>query len=164
MKNKASIIIPLLCTVMAAAGCRAISTSIEIGAPADAVWREFADFHAYPQWNPFIKKAEGAMAAGNIISIRIQPSGGKAVEFSPRILRIERAKVFEWEGRLFMPGIFTGRHRFEFHEAGKNRTRFVQSEEFSGVLVPFFDLGPTRRGFEKMNAELKKRVERAHRF
>lgn len=58
-----------------------------------------------------------------------------------------------------MPGIFTGRHSFRLvpHEGGK--TRFVHGEEFNGILVPFFDLSTTRKGFELMNEALKKRVE-----
>ena len=46
---------------------------------------------------------------------------------------------------------------------GPQRTRYVQREEFHGVLVPFVGgmLRDTERGFEEMNAALKARAERA---
>lgn len=39
---------------------------------------------------------------------------------------------------------------------------FIQGERFSGILIPFFGkmILKTKKGFEAMNQELKKRVER----
>ena len=61
-----------------------------------------------------------------------------------------------------MPHIFDGAHRFQLEPIdGGRRTRFVQSERFRGVLLPFVRrsvLPPTLRGFEAMNLALADRV------
>jgi hypothetical protein len=47
--------------------------------------------------------------------------------------------------------LFDGEHMFEIETVGPNRVRFVQSEKFGGVLVPFLRKmleTKTRAGFE----------------
>jgi hypothetical protein len=61
-----------------------------------------------------------------------------------------------------VPHLFDGAHRFQLEpiDAGR-RTRFVQSERFQGILLPFVRrsvLPPTLRGFEAMNLALADRV------
>jgi hypothetical protein len=71
--------------------------------------------------------------------------------------------VLEWLGHLLVPGIFDGRHRFELAEASDGSTLFIQSETFSGILIPFFGsmLKDTERGFAAFNDALKSRSEAA---
>jgi hypothetical protein len=54
-----------------------------------------------------------------------------------------------------------GEHRFQLEPLGPERTRFIQSERFSGVLVALSGgaLTKTERGFEQMNDAPKRRVE-----
>lgn len=54
-----------------------------------------------------------------------------------------------------MPGIFTGEHLLMIEQVDSNRIIFHHSEKFNGVLIPFFNLVPTKTGFEKMNQRLK---------
>lgn len=68
-------------------------------------------------------------------------------------------KELRWLGRLWLPGIFDGEHIFEIEPVDADRVRFVQCEQFNGILVPFFNLDGTRRGFEAMNRALKERAE-----
>ena len=141
-------------------GKKTLTTEIIIDAPADAVWREFTNFSEYPRWNPFIKKISGDVKIGNRIHATIQPEGGKAMIFKPVILSFEKDKILQWEGRLLLPGIFTGKHTFQFIKIDDHKTKLIQKEDFSGILVPFFDLNPTLKGFKSMNELLKKRVEK----
>jgi len=60
-----------------------------------------------------------------------------------------------------MPGIFDGFHQFELRPEDSGIT-LIQSEDFSGVLVPLFwsgMKGPTKDGFERMNLALKSKCE-----
>jgi hypothetical protein len=64
-----------------------------------------------------------------------------------------------------LPGLFDGQHFFKLQPLDEGRrTRFVQGERFTGVLVPLLrkslDRG-TREGFEAMNQALKARVEQS---
>ena len=70
-------------------------------------------------------------------------------------------------GRVVFPGIFDGEHFFKIEPLDEGRrTRFIQGERFTGLLVPLFrknlDRGP-REGFEAMNHALKARVEESSR-
>ena len=54
-----------------------------------------------------------------------------------------------------------GDHAFELQALPGDRTRFIQSERFSGILVGLVGgtLDKTEHGFAAMNAALKSKVE-----
>ncbi|MGY1786360.1 SRPBCC family protein [Geodermatophilus sp. SYSU D00698] len=139
-----------------------LSTAIEIDAPPERVWAELTDLGAYPEWNPFIVRAEGDVAPGARLSLRMQPVGGRAMGFRPRLLEVAPARELRWLGRLGVPGLFDGEHVFRLEPVGPG-TRLVQEETFRGVLVPLLARS-LRRGtlpaFEAMNRALKERAER----
>lgn len=141
-------------------GNKTISTEIVINAPVDRVWREFSDFDSYPRWNPFIKRITGTVKAGGPIAVTIQPRGGDPMDFNPEVLQLKEKEILQWQGRLLFPGIFTGKHTFRMAGIGATATKFIHSEEFSGILVPFINLEPTREGFMDMNEALKVRAEK----
>jgi hypothetical protein len=142
---------------------REIRSEIEIEASADEVWRVLTDFPAFPEWNPFIRKAEGDLVAGQHIAVELQPPGHRAISFKPKLLSVDPGRGFRWLGHVMMPGIFDGEHIHEIKPLGPGRVRYVQREQFHGVLLPFFGgmLRDAQRGFAGMNAALKARVERA---
>ena len=142
---------------------REIRTEIEIGAPPQQVWAVLADILRHAEWNPFIRSITGELKVGARLAVRIQPPDGKAMTFKPVLLNVVPNEELRWLGRLLLPGIFDGEHIFELTpiENGE-RTRFVQREEFRGVLVPLLWKSldtDTRGGFEAMNQVLKERVE-----
>jgi hypothetical protein len=139
-----------------------LHTEIEIDAPAQAVWDVLADFAAYPAWNPFVKRIEGTLAKDARLRVQLQPPGGSAMSFRPRVIELEPGKRFAWLGRLGIRGLFDGAHRFEVIALKPDRTRLVQAEHFSGILVPLLRKqldGKTRQGFEAMNEAVKRRAE-----
>lgn len=162
MKKAISIILVLLAVVIVllAIGKKSLYTEITINAPIDLAWKEFSNFSEYPGWNPFIKKVSGEMKIGGSIDITIQPKGEKPVDFAPTIIKYKEKSILQWEGKLFIPGVFTGRHTFQFISIDKDTTRFIQKEDFNGVLVPFINLDSTLNGFKEMNSLLKYRVEK----
>jgi hypothetical protein len=141
---------------------KVLSSEIEINAPAERVWAALMECAAYPQRNPFVWKIEGGANVGERLNVTIQPSGGSAMNFKPVVVRNEEGRSFAWVGKLLFRGLFDGRHEFVIEPAGEGRLKFIQREEFSGILVPFLwgSLNTkTRRGFEEMNAALKKLIE-----
>jgi hypothetical protein len=141
-------------------GKKSISTEITINAPADKVWEELTDFSKYPDWNPFLKKVTGEIKKGSKIEAEFHTKGQKPMVFTPVILILDKNRILQWEGQLFIPGIFTGKHTFELIEIEKNKTKLVQQEEFKGILVSFFNFQSTIDGFELMNKAFKERVEK----
>jgi hypothetical protein len=140
---------------------RELSAETEIAAPPEHVWAVLADFAAYPEWNPFIQRIAGELREGARLEVRIAPPGGRAMTFKPTVVAVEPGREVRWLGRLLVRGLFDGEHRFELRPAGEGRTRFVQSERFSGILVGLLGraLGRTEAGFHAMNDALKRRVE-----
>jgi hypothetical protein len=139
-----------------------LSTSIEINASPSAVWQILTDFSRFPQWNPFIRSIRGEVTQGMQLHVQIQPPDGAGMTFHPKVLIAKPGNELRWLGRLLLPGLFDGEHRFQIEPLGEHRVRFVQSEIFSGLLVPLLwrslDI-KTRQGFEEMNQALKSQAE-----
>ena len=140
---------------------RELRTEIEIDAPPEQVWQVLTDFGPYPEWNPFIRLIEGEPQVGSRLKVRIEPPGGRAMTFRPTVQAAETARELRWLGRLFLPGLVDGEHRLALEQLEGGRSRFIQSERFSGLLVGLLagTLRATERGFEEMNEALKSRVE-----
>ena len=139
-----------------------LRTEVEIAAPPDEVWSCLTSFADYPQWNPFITSVVGVAAVGQRLTVRLEPPGGRGITMRPTVTDVVPGRVLEWLGRLGLPGIFDGRHRFELHETATG-TRLVHGESFRALLVPpmrgSLD-GSTRAGFVAMNEALARRVLR----
>jgi hypothetical protein len=139
-----------------------IHTEIEINAPDESVWRVLTDFAAYPEWNPFVRRAEGEVRVGSHLLVGIQPSGGKVMSFRPTVLVVDPNRELRWLGHLWVSGLFDGEHSFVIEPLSERRVRFIQRERFGGLLVPLLSKmldRETRRGFEEMNQALKVRSE-----
>ncbi len=141
---------------------REIRAEIEIDAAPERVWQVLTDFAAYPEWNSFITSVAGEARVGAQLAIRIEPVGGRAMTFKPRVLRCEGPRELRWLGRLLLPRIFDGEHIFELNEVDGGGTHLVQREEFRGALVwPLLRMvgGGSEKGFVAMNEALKARAE-----
>jgi hypothetical protein len=139
-----------------------LTTAIAIDAAPAVVWQILMDFAAYPDWNPFIRSIQGQAVPGAQLVARLQPPGGQAMTFKPKVLVADAEREFRWRGRLVLPGLFDGEHRFQLDPLAENRVQFIHSEQFSGLLVPLLakSLDTTvREGFEAMNQALKARAE-----
>jgi hypothetical protein len=139
-----------------------LHTEINIDATPETVWEILTDLDQWADWNPFITSSAGRPEVGEKLVNRMEPPGGKAMTFKPHVTVVEDAKTFEWLGRLVLPGIFDGRHRFELAATPTGGTRLVQAESLGGVLVRFLRKSldtQTVQGFELMNTALKTRAE-----
>ena len=141
---------------------RELRREIEIDASPERVWAVVTDFAAYPEWNPFIRSISGELHEGAKLEVRIEPPGARATTFRPTVRAVEPSRELRWLGRM-LPGLFDGEHSLRIEPLDGGRSRFVQSERFSGLLVGLFKgtLTKTEVGFEQMNAALKARVEQA---
>jgi hypothetical protein len=140
-----------------------IKTEILIQASPEKVWQVLTDFDHYLQWNPFIKSIEGNVAVGNTIKARIEPPGATGMTFKPVVLVYTEAKEFRWLGHLLIKGLFDGEHCFTLIDNEDVSTTFIQSEKFTGVLVPLFSKmldTNTIEGFRQMNEKLKQEAEK----
>jgi hypothetical protein len=144
-----------------------VSVSIEavtaIDASPAAAWAVLADTAAYPEWNPLVRRLDGAIVVGRRVDVDLSLKG-RRFRMHPRIVRLEGGRAFTWLGRVGLPGLFDGLHRFEIRRISDDTCELVQSETLSGVLVPFVRgllTTTTPAGFVAMNDAFKSRVERA---
>ena len=82
----------------------------------------------------------------------------------PTVTEAEPGRVLAWLGRFGVPWLFDGAHRFALEPQPTGRTRFVQSERFSGLFVPLLRRSlreHTLAGFHAMNQALANRVRAA---
>lgn len=137
-----------------------ITTTIDIDAPSDTVWRVLTDFAAYPEWNSR-SRIEGTAREGERLVVTPGPDAEGMPTFKPRVLRAADGEL-RWLGHLFVRGLFDGEHVFRIESLDESRSRMVQSETFTGLLV-----GPlmrrygtdTENGFRLVNESLKTRAE-----
>lgn len=142
-----------------------LSTDIEIDAPPELVWEVLTDFEAYPRWNP-VMRITGRTNLGARLCVEMRLPGRSPLRFNPTVTKIDRGRELGWRGRLLVPGLYDGEHRFVIEPNEDGRTRFTQAETFEGVLV-----GPinriygrsTERAFREMNEALKERAEELER-
>ena len=140
-----------------------IRTEVEIAAPAAEVWGILTDFPRYQEWNPFITEIASDGVVGDSFRVLLSLPEGRDFTIKPRLLRFEENRELRWRGHLLLPGLFDSEHFFRLEQVGADRTRFVQGENFSGILVRFSGRTITRaaRGFVYMNEALKRRAEGA---
>lgn len=138
-----------------------IRTELEIAAPTREVWGILTDFPRYHEWNPFITEITGDRVIGNPLRVSLSLPEGRDHRLNARLLRFEENRELRWRGHLLLPGLFDGEHFFRLEEVGPSRTRFVQGENFTGILLRFSGRTMTRaaRGFVYMNEALKRRAE-----
>jgi hypothetical protein len=138
-----------------------IQSEITIDGTPDEVWAVLSDFPTYGEWNPGMAHVEGEAVTGARLRIVFKLKGGRAMTMRPTVLVAEPGRELRWMGRLLMPGIFDGEHRFEIKADADGRVRFVQGERFKGLLVPFLRKmieEDTLQTFEAVNAALAARV------
>ncbi|QBX56082.1 SRPBCC domain-containing protein [Nocardioides seonyuensis] len=138
-----------------------ITRTLDIPATPEAVWSVLADTDSYERWNPFVTKLSGRLAVGERLEVRIQPPGGRAMTFRPRVVTVEPGRALRWLGRLGVPGVFDGLHELRLEPTAAG-TRFVHSETFRGLLVPLLGktLAATADGFDAMNQALAEECAR----
>jgi hypothetical protein len=139
-----------------------LRTEVEVEAPAERVWQVLTDFQRYPEWNPQIIRIIGELRRGATLQFEGRTGEKGTMKFRPALLVVEPNCELRWLGRLWLPGLFDGEHRFQIDPLGEGRVRFRQSEQFRGLLVPLLWLligRSTEQGFRAMNAALKARAE-----
>lgn len=138
----------------------AIETDVLIDSSPQAVWHVLTATTDYPAWNPEISRLEGQLREGNVIEFA-EGTGPDAMVFHPQILVVRPERELRWKGYVWLPGLFDGEHWFVLEPVG-NRTRFIQGETFTGVLVGRLTLGvlkDTVDSMREMNEALKRRTE-----
>jgi hypothetical protein len=87
-------------------------SQIDIDASPEQVWRLLTDLSAYPEWNPFIVRAEGRVEVGSRLTLRMQPVGGRPATLRPTIVQADEGSCLRWRGSVGVRGILDAEHVF----------------------------------------------------
>ena len=139
-------------------GMRQIYTETEIDAPPSTVWTILTDFDAYDEWNPLVIDADGRAAVGERLTIRVQSTGRRPSTMPARVTVADPERTLEWVGGSRVPGLFSGRHTLELEPLDDGRTRLVNRERATGLLVPFVVPRDIEADYEAMNRALAERA------
>jgi len=134
-----------------------IHTEVPIKALPETIWKALVVSPVIPME---IRNAIRDHKIGQNLSVPMS-SGGRSVTLTVKILAIDPSRQIRWKGYLWIHGLFDGEHSFEIRADTEKITCLVQSETFSGILLPFLSktLRDTKQEFEKMNAVIRDAAE-----
>jgi hypothetical protein len=138
-----------------------LRTEIEINASPEKVWQILTDFDQYSKWNPFIHHAIGKAEMGAKVDISFKKNT-KDMTLHCKVTKLIPNHKLGWAYKVFLSVLWHGEHTFTIEPAGENRVRLIDSEVFTGLLIPFqakdIDTN-SRRDFEAMDKALKIQAE-----
>jgi hypothetical protein len=146
--------------------------SVEIDAPLDLVWSVMLDVDRYPEWNPFVVRADCASppSVGDPIRLHVHWANGRRATSPERISAVEppdvaadgvrrAALAYVYEGLPARLGLVRGTRWQRLSQLASGPTTYDTVEEFSGPLVRLAGPGRVAEGFARHAAALKQRAE-----
>ncbi|NJO43165.1 MAG: SRPBCC domain-containing protein [Cyanobacteria bacterium CRU_2_1] len=137
-------------------------TEIEMNAPKSAVWRTLICKEEWLKWNTFLYDRNPALRLkqGQTVQLSLRRLREETeTEFEPRITLLQPEICLRW---IYSAPGFRSEHTFELQEIGRNRTKYIHQETFSGLMtvlfIPFLRRDE-QQGLRRMARELKQYVE-----
>jgi hypothetical protein len=142
-----------------------LTTSVDIAATPERVWRVLTDLPAYPDWNPFVTRAEGALVEGGRLSVSAPPVNAFVPSrLRPTVLEVtpcRRLRLWSRVDGLGIPGLLGVESTITLteHDGG---VRLWWQDRFRGLLASLLIHALNRHrltAFNDMIAALKNRAE-----
>lgn len=138
-----------------------VTTSIEIDAPADAVWDLVMDLDGYGRWNPLAPRMAGALEPGSVLEMTVR-LGREIQERTAEVFEVGPGRRVVWSSAEGGGRIVRGVRTQTVDPIGPDRCRYTSAEVFTGPFVPVLKrfYGDTLlSGLEGMMAALKDEAE-----
>ncbi len=141
-----------------------IKTEINISAPPAKVWSILTDIDKWHEWSPVINASQGDAVVDSVLSITMisKEEGKDGPKYSPRILKLDGPKYFQWRAHMMAGFIFTNDKIIELEEISSG-TRLIHTETFKGMLAALMK-GQMEKGvppmLNAMNEALKEIAEK----
>lgn len=140
-----------------------LHTQIEINAPRHLIWEALLHKEEWRRWNTFLFDADPALPIRQgrsvLLSVR-RLEEDEFTDFEPLVTLVQSEVCLRWVAE--MPG-FKSEQTFEFQSLGPNRTLYMHSERFKGLLsnvfLPFIRQDE-KQGMKRMARQLKRYVEK----
>jgi hypothetical protein len=135
---------------------------IEIHANAEQVWQVLTDLDKYSEWNPLLYRGVGKVETGETVEVSAK-TASKDMKFICKITEVEPYHKFAWKFHVIHPILFRGLHIFQIESIDEHTVRFIDREQFEGLLLPMQAKDLETNGLSamvEMGEELMKRVEK----
>lgn len=136
-------------------------SEIEIQATPEQVWQVLTDLENYSDWNPTLYQGSGKVEPGETVEVSAK-TATKDMDFVCKVVEFEPHSRFAWKFHVIHPILFRGLHRFQIEPLSDQRVKFIDQEQFEGLLLPMQAKDLTTNGLEamvEMGKALKQRVE-----
>lgn len=140
------------------------ATTIDIHAPADAVWTVVSRPDRFPDWPSGVLRVEGAGDGAEVGQrIRIESAANPGRSFPVAVAEVEAPHRLVLRGGMPL-GLFVGTRTYQLDRLDDARTRFTMREDYTGPLARLVtrsipDLQPS---FDTFAVGLKELVEQEH--
>lgn len=134
---------------------------IVIDSTAEQVWLVLTDLESYAEWNPLLYRGAGKVELGEIVKVSAK-TATKDMEFVCEVVKVVPYREFAWKFQVIHPILFRGVHIFQLEPLKDQKVKFIDREQFKGLLLPMQAKDLTTHGLDamiKMGEALKKRVE-----
>ena len=103
-------------------------------------------------------EASGTVAEGERVELTVRPGGGRERTMIATVVEAAPERRLEWVSTLGSRWLFSARHTFELEPLEDGRTRLVNRERLTGVLVRFAVPDDVESDYEAMNRALAERL------
>ncbi|APR87587.1 hypothetical protein A7982_12936 [Minicystis rosea] len=141
-----------------------LRTEIVIEGTAARIWEVLTDLPRYPAWNPFTPEAQGHLAPGARVDLRVRFAIAGLIHAPHRVVAVEPRRKLSWAQEGPPPWLLSMVREQILHTMPDGRVRLENRLLFDGLLAwPVHALvhRAVRRGFHAMERALRSRVEQA---
>jgi hypothetical protein len=135
---------------------------IELQATPKQVWQVLTDLDKYSEWNPLLYLGTGNIELGETVEVSAK-TATKNMKFTCKVTEVEPYSKFAWSFHVIHPLIFRGKHIFQIDSIGEHKVKFIDREQFWGLLLPMQARDLQTNGLSAMidmGEALKKKLER----
>jgi uncharacterized protein YndB with AHSA1/START domain len=139
------------------------SVTVEIDAPATAVWDVLIDCARYPEWNPYTVRVDTTLEIGSVIDLHLPDPAKPGETFLNReyIRAVDAPKYLRYDTATEIPGMHAVREQW-VTDLGGCRSSYRTTDLFSGDIAGWVyerQGAWVKAGFDSVCAALKARAE-----
>jgi len=137
-------------------GKKSVHSKISIDATPSQVWEVITNTAQYNEWNSVMNLLEGSVNEGNLVKYRFTQEVGNHYDIASKVKKIIPSSLLNQGGGI--SGIITFDHKYILAEK-KGKTELVIHEDYRGVFVPFWNPESVQKAYDRLNEDIKNRVE-----
>ena len=137
-------------------GKKSVHSIISINASPNQVWEVIINTSQYSEWNSVMSLLEGNIKERSLVKYRFTQEKEKTYDISSKVKKIIPSSLLHQGGGTY--GIITFDHKYILEEK-KGKTMLTIHEDYFGIFVPFWNPKPVQKAYDRLNKDIKIRVE-----